>query len=222
MRVICKMGETLRAGQYGLSFRVLRRLRLLLPFPHDSAEIGFTWGHYARCRCRLDKELIALESKVTPLLRTIPFLIPRNIHDGEVVAFNAEFATVRVDLCSAACSASPKPPRRFSAVVNAILRPSRVKIRKPLGCDPKTFFGGWFSTITCHETSLQTPIRLSASAAERDPHQIKMKIANNPRMIFLLMVFNRTRVVASGLKSRRCIQSGASPACPHRGSRIPP
>src|SRR5215467_2233311 len=57
------------------------------------------------------------------------------------------------------------PRFRLSAVVNTIRRPSLVRIKKPLGWEPKTSCGGPLSTITCQEMSLHVPTGLLTSAA---------------------------------------------------------
>jgi hypothetical protein len=69
---------------------------LFLSFPYNPAKISLARVQYARRRGGLDEELVALESKMPPLLSAIPRFIPRNIDkDNEILAFNAVSAAVR-------------------------------------------------------------------------------------------------------------------------------
>src|SRR5215467_12263782 len=58
------------------------------------------------------------------------------------------------------------PGLRSSAVVSTMRRPSVVKIKNPLGCEPNTSCGGPLSTMTCQEISFQVPTGLFVSVAE--------------------------------------------------------
>jgi len=52
---------------------------LFLPLEHSPAEACLAREQRARCRYRLNKELIAFDSKVTPLFGAVPGLIPGDI-----------------------------------------------------------------------------------------------------------------------------------------------
>jgi hypothetical protein len=70
-------------------------LDLFRSFPHDPAEIRFTREQYARRGRRFYEQFVALDSKMTPLLGTIPLLVPGDLYfSDEVMPFDAVCAGV--------------------------------------------------------------------------------------------------------------------------------
>jgi hypothetical protein len=149
--------------------KLLSNRPLLLSFPYNPAERSLARVQYARPRRRLDEQLVAFDSKMPPLLGTHS----SSFHETSTRIMRSPPSTrylplyASIDLCTAARSESLMPATRRSAVITTIDRPSRVRTRKAFGCMPNSFCGGPFSTITCQETSFQTPMRPSASAANR-------------------------------------------------------
>ena len=73
----------------------LSESQLFLSLPNDPPKVSLIGEENTWCGSSLDGELVALNSEVSPLLGTIPFLIPRHI-DGrnEITVLDALFATI--------------------------------------------------------------------------------------------------------------------------------